>query len=81
MGVLSIREFNANVSKAIARVEAGETIAIMKNGRVVAELRPRSDDRSAEWKRAYEESAAMMRQGLDLGIGKVTIEDKYGNRA
>ncbi|MFC3712077.1 type II toxin-antitoxin system Phd/YefM family antitoxin [Sphingoaurantiacus capsulatus] len=79
--MLSIREFNANVSKAIARVEAGETIAIMKNGKVVAELRPRSEERSPEWQVAYDGSLAAMREGLDLRIGKVAHEDKYGDRA
>lgn len=81
MGILSVREFNANVSKAISRVEAGETIVITKNGQVVAELRPRSDARSAEWQAAYDESQALMRNGLDLRIGKVTVEDKYGDGA
>ena len=41
MGVMSIREFNANVSKAFARVEAGETIDITRNGEIIAEVAPK----------------------------------------
>ena len=41
MGVMSIRELNANVSGALARVEGGETLDITKNGRVIAEVRPK----------------------------------------
>ena len=33
MGVMSIRELNANLSKALARAEAGEVIEITKNGK------------------------------------------------
>ena len=32
MGVMSVRELNANLSKALARAEAGEVIEITKNG-------------------------------------------------
>lgn len=36
MGVMSIREFNANTSAAFAKVEAGETIEVTKDGKVIA---------------------------------------------
>ena len=39
MGVMSIREFNQNTSAAFAKVEAGETLDITKNGKVIAEIR------------------------------------------
>ena len=45
MGVMSIREFNANSSKAFAKVEAGETLDITKNGKVFAEIRPKQKNR------------------------------------
>jgi antitoxin (DNA-binding transcriptional repressor) of toxin-antitoxin stability system len=41
MGVMSIREFNANTSAAFAKVEAGERLEITKNGKVIAEIRPK----------------------------------------
>lgn len=40
MGIMSIRELNANLSKAISRAEAGETIKITRNGKVVANVTP-----------------------------------------
>jgi antitoxin (DNA-binding transcriptional repressor) of toxin-antitoxin stability system len=81
MGAMSVRELNSNISKAIARVEAGETLDILKNGRVVAELRPKRPVRDAAWQRAYDESVEFLKRGLPLGIGKVTPEDKYGDAA
>ena len=79
MGVMSVREFNASVSKAIALVEAGETIEITKHGKVVAKLCPQRPVRDAAWQAKYDEMIAVMRRGLPLGIGKVTYEDKYGD--
>jgi antitoxin (DNA-binding transcriptional repressor) of toxin-antitoxin stability system len=81
MTILSIRELNKNISRALARVEAGETLDISRNGRVIAELRPKRPVRDAAWWKAYEESVAFLREGLPLGIGKVTEEDKYGDAA
>ena len=71
MGSLSVRELNANISKALARVEAGEVLDIKKNGRVIAELRPKRPVRDAVWRKADEESMDFLRKGLPLGIGKV----------
>ena len=81
MAVLSVRDLNANISKALARVEAGEVLDISRNGKVIAELRPKRPVRDAAWHKAYEESVALLRRGLPLGIGKVTPEDKYGDVA
>jgi antitoxin (DNA-binding transcriptional repressor) of toxin-antitoxin stability system len=81
MGVLSVRELNANISKALSRVEAGEVLDISRNGKVIAELRPKTPVRDAAWQKAYEENVALLRSGLSLGIGKVTPEDKYGDVA
>lgn len=79
MGVLSIREFNANVSRAIARVEAGETIEITRNGKAIAELRPKRPVRDENWWKAYHEMVAVMQKGFPGKIGKITDEDKYGD--
>ncbi len=81
MDVISVRELNANISKVLARVEAGEALDISKNGKVIAELRPKRPVRDAAWWKAYNESIEFMRRGLPLGIGKVTPEDKYGDKA
>jgi len=78
MGVMSVRELNANVSRAMALVEAGETIEITKNGKVIAELRPKPG-RDAAWRQAYAGMVAAMRTGLPLHIDKVSREDKYGD--
>lgn len=79
MGVLSVRELNANISKALARVEAGEVLEISKNGRIIAELRPKAPVRDAAWREAYTRSVERMRKGLPIGAGKITEEDKYGD--
>lgn len=79
MGVITVRELNANISKAIARVEAGEVLDIQKNGKVVAEMRPKRPVRDAEWHAAYQRMMARVEKGMDLGGGRVTYEDKYGD--
>jgi len=79
MGVMSIREFNANVSSAVARAEAGETIEIMKNNRTVAELRPKRGAHDAQWNGASKAMDRLMRDGFDLGGEPLTTEDKYGD--
>ncbi len=79
MGAVSIREFNANISKVIARVEAGEVLDITRNGKAIAELRPKSRVRDTKWWKAYDESVALMRKGRPGKIGIITDEDKYGD--
>jgi len=81
MAVVSVRDLNANISKALARVEAGETLDISKNGKIIAELRPKRPVRDAAWQKAYDESVEFLKRGLPLGIGEVTQEDKYGDAA
>lgn len=79
MGVMSVREFNANSSRAIARAEAGETIEITKNNRTVAELRPKRGAHDIEWNAASKRMIDVMRKGLHLGGAPITAEDKYGD--
>jgi antitoxin (DNA-binding transcriptional repressor) of toxin-antitoxin stability system len=79
MGVLSVRELNANISKALARVEAGEILDISRNGKVIAELRPKRPVRDAAWWKAYEESVEFLHRGLPMKIDKITEDDKYGD--
>jgi len=79
----TVREANQNFSKLIAEVEQGETVLITKNGRTVAELRPRADDpyENPEWRAAYEQMLALLRSWPDRGyeVGRITEDDKYGD--
>lgn len=79
MGALSVRELNSNISRALARVEAGETIDILRNGKVIAELRPKRPIRDEKWWKAYRESVELLTKGLPGKIGKITEDDKYGD--
>lgn len=79
MGALSIRELNSNISKALARVEAGETLDITRNGKVIAEIRPKRPVRDAAWWKNYHEMVAAMEKGIPGNIGTITEEDKYGD--
>jgi antitoxin (DNA-binding transcriptional repressor) of toxin-antitoxin stability system len=80
MGVMSIREFNANTSAAFAKVEAGETIKVTKNGKVIANVVPervnRMDD--PEYRAKYEKMMAMMREGIPGLEGPATYEERTG---
>lgn len=79
MGALSVRELNGNISKALARVEAGETLEITRNGKVIAQLRPRPPKRDAAWWKAWRETEEVLSKGFPAGLGKITEEDKYGD--
>lgn len=79
MAVVSVRELNANISKALARVEGGETLDISKNGRIIAELRPKRPVRDDAYWRARRSAEERLRSGLPLNVGKITEEDKYGD--
>ena len=79
MGVLSVRELNSNISKALARIEAGETIDITRNGKVIAQLRPKDRKSNEAWRTAYRVSVKVLRQGLPGKVGKITEDDKYGD--
>jgi antitoxin (DNA-binding transcriptional repressor) of toxin-antitoxin stability system len=66
MGLMSIREFNSNISGVFAKVEAGETIEVTRNGKVIAEVRPKSanllDDPA--YRARYEQMLALMHAGI-----------------
>lgn len=78
MGVMSIREFNANTSAAFAKVEAGESFDITKNGKVIAEIRPKrmnrmdDPDHRAKWEKMMEG----MREGIPGLTGPLTYEER-----
>jgi prevent-host-death family protein len=81
MAALSIRELNANISKVIERVEAGEVVNVSRNGRVVAEIRPKivRPVRDERYWKARKEMERLLNEGLPLDIGKATLEDRYGD--
>ena len=76
MITVTVRDVNQNFSKILADVETGETVLITKNGKMVADLRPRSDDPrdDPEWRAAYERMVALMRARPVTGyrVGKIT---------
>lgn len=80
MSVMSIREFNANTSAAFAKVEAGETIKVTKNGKVIANVVPERvnlmDD--PEYRARYEKMMALMREGIPGLEGPATYEERTG---
>jgi prevent-host-death family protein len=80
MGVMTIREFNANTSKAIARAEAGEVIKITRNGkpsvRLVADRPDRMDD--PEFRAARERLLARLERGIPGLKGPATYEERTG---
>ena len=80
MGVMSIREFNANMSKAIARAESGEEIRITRNGKPVARLVPDRQNRmdDPEFRAARERLLASMREGIPGLNGPFTYEERTG---
>lgn len=79
MAALSIRDLNGNISKVIDRVEAGEVVDVSRNGKVVAEIRPKRPVRDAEWREAKRKLEDSLRSAFLTGIGKVSEDDRYGD--
>ena len=80
MGVMSIREFNANTSKAIARAEAGEVIDITRNGKIVVEIRAKRRNKmdDLEFRAAYTRMVQRMEKGIPGLTGPATYEERTG---
>ncbi len=80
MGVMSIREFNANVSKAIANVEAGEAIDLTRNGKVIAHISPKRKNMmdDPEYRAAHERMMALLREGVPGLSGPAPYEERTG---
>ncbi len=79
MASMTISELNGNISRAIARVEAGEVIEIFRNNRPVAEIRPKRGAPDPELDRVAKAAYDFMKQGLPLNVDRITQEDKYGD--
>ena len=80
MGVMSIREFNANISSAFAKVEAGETLEITRNGKVIAEIRPKRMNRmeDPEFREKWERFVEGLEKGIPGLTGPATYEERTG---
>jgi antitoxin (DNA-binding transcriptional repressor) of toxin-antitoxin stability system len=80
MGVMSIREFNANVSAAFAKVEAGETLEITRNGQVIAEVRPKRKNRmdDPEFRAKWEKFTQGLKEGVPGLTAPATYEERTG---
>jgi antitoxin (DNA-binding transcriptional repressor) of toxin-antitoxin stability system len=80
MGVMSIRELNANLSKAISRAEAGEVIDITRNGKVVTELRAKRKNKldDPKFKAAYQRMVKGFETGIPGLSGPATYEERTG---
>ena len=80
MGVMSIREFNSNASKAFAKVEAGETIEVTRNGKVIAEVIPKRKNRmdDPEYRRNWERLIKGLEEGVPGLTGPATYEERTG---
>jgi|GEM_PF-683982 len=81
--IVTARDANQNFSKVLAEVENGETVLITKNGKTVAELRPKASDKrdDPEWRAAYARMLELMGSWKETGyrVGKITEDDKYGD--
>lgn len=76
MGVMSIREFNQNVSKALALVEAGDDIVLTRRGKRIARItRERSIDDQKQLDEDLRFLRDMMHRGFDFG-GAASYEER-----
>lgn len=78
MGILSIREFNNNVSKALARVAAGETLTITNKGQVFAEVRPKKPSKLDDpaFRAAYERLVSGLAEGVPGMAGPASYDER-----
>jgi antitoxin (DNA-binding transcriptional repressor) of toxin-antitoxin stability system len=80
MGVMTMRQFNANISAAFAKVEAGETIEVTRNGKVIARITG-SDDNALNdpaYRMAHAEMMALFRGGMPYLGGAASYEERTG---
>lgn len=78
MGIMSVKELNANVSRALAEAERGEDITLTRNGKPFLRItRDGLDQREVERQKAIAQLREMMKHGVDLG-GPATYEERTG---
>lgn len=80
MNVMSVRELNANVSSALAKVESGETIKVTRNGKVIARIVGEHSNAMADpaYQAAHAEMMALFRGGLPYLGGAASYEERTG---
>ncbi len=80
---MTARDANQNFSRWLSAAEAGETVLITKNGKAVAELRPRRPAKrdDPDWIAAHDEMLQMMEATPITGfrVGAISIDDKYAD--
>jgi prevent-host-death family protein len=77
MGFMSVRELNANVSKALAAAEAGEDVVVTRNGKPVLRITKEGVDRSEQERlEAVERLIKLMERGIPGLHGPVSYEDR-----
>ena len=83
MRMVSIREANQSFSRLVKEVEAAETVVITRQGKPVAELIPRQQNRldDPHFKSRFDQLRQRLREWPRDGyrLGKVTEDDKYGD--
>lgn len=78
MGVMSIREFNANISKAFAEVERGEDLVLTRSGKPYLRItRDGLYDAALKREAAIAELRALMDEGIDFG-GPASYGERTG---
>lgn len=78
MGIMTIREFNANISRALAAAEAGEDIILTRNGKPAVRI-TRDGTRDAADRRmaAMARLKTLLDRGIDLG-GRASYDERTG---
>jgi antitoxin (DNA-binding transcriptional repressor) of toxin-antitoxin stability system len=78
MTYMSVRELNANISKALADAETGEDLILTRNGRPFLRVtREGISDREAKREQALVSLRALIDRGIDFG-GPATYEERTG---
>jgi prevent-host-death family protein len=78
MGVISMREFNANISAVFARVDGGEDVVVTRKGKKPIRLAP-ADLKDDEEQKARD--LARLKELMGMGIsfgGRATYEERTG---
>lgn len=82
MKSITVRDADKDFSKLLAEVERGEVVLITRDGKPVAELRPRTDHLCVDpiWRANFEHLVALLKDtpGTGLQVGPITEDDKYG---
>jgi prevent-host-death family protein len=80
--IITARDANHHFARILAEVAAGKEFVVTRNGVAVARISPErpADGRrqlTARQKRALADSVARLRQGWNLGIGRLDRDSLY----